>query len=33
MRAQHAPSGLRFSMIALVSLVVFGSSGALAAEP
>jgi len=33
MRAAHAPSGLRLSLIAVVSLVMFGSSGALAAEP
>ncbi len=33
MRATHALSGLRFSMIALVSLAVLWSSGALAAEP
>src|SRR5262245_50084147 len=33
MRARHALSGLQLSMIALVSLALFGSSGAKAAEP
>jgi ABC-type transport system substrate-binding protein len=33
MPAQQALCGLRFSMIALVSLALLGSSGALAAEP
>ena len=33
MRAIHSQPGLRFSMIALLSLAVFGSNGALAAEP
>ena len=33
MRAHHAVSGLRFSMIALLSLAVFGSTDVLASQP
>ena len=33
MRARHTLSGLRFLTVALVSVAVLGSSGALAAEP